>query len=287
MLDKAVKSCDEQMDRKLNLDLSVKLWLERSESGRLGTEGHPDVVLEKPSKDGHSVISRSSSRLSSVSQKREKLVLAQLNLHILKLKQLLDEEERAIRAKRKLLEAEMKAEKAAVSLVIYEDDLNERKTDIDEDRLPYMRPSSLQVPRQKSAAQTSETSLEQRTQSSLSVTNPASKSTSPSLPPPLPSLMPSLFSKCSLAGNAVIGQSRDSVSASQTSSINVANGTSCAPTQRVISQCVRVLVYKLGESTGPYSTLQSSWHQLTETQQNNDGLELVKTLKQVVVMPKV
>ena len=286
MLDKAVKSCDEQMDRKLNLDLSVKLWLERSESGRLGTEGNPDVVLEKPSKDGHSVISRSSSRLSSVSQKREKLVLAQLNLHILKLKQLLDEEERAIRAKRKLLEAEMKAEKAAVSLVIYEDDLNERKTDIDEDRLPYMRPSSLQVPRQKSAAQTSETSLEQRTQSSLSVTNPASKSTSPSLPP-LPSLMPSLFSKCSLGGNAVIEQSRDSVSASQTSSINVANGTSCAPTQRVISQCVRVLVYKLGESTGPYSTLQSSWHQLTETQQNNDGLELVKTLKQVVVMPKV
>ena len=286
MLDKAVKSCDEQMEQKLNLDLSVKLWLERSESGRLGTEGNPDVLLEKASKDGRSVFSRSSSRLSSVSQKREKLVLAQLNLHILKLKQLLDEEERAVRAKRKLLEAEMKAEKAAVSLVNYEDDLNERKTDIDEDLLPYMRPSSLQVPRQKSAAQTSETSLEQRTQSSLSVTSPASKSTSPSLPP-FPSLMPSLFSKCSLGGNAVIGQSRDSVSASQTSSINVANGTSCAPTQRVISQCVRVLVSKLGESTGPYSTLQSSWHQLTETQQNNDGLELVKTLKQVVVMPKV
>ena len=286
MLDKAVKSCDEQMEQKLNLDLSVKLWLERSESGRLGTEGNPDVLLEKASKDGRSVFSRSSSRLSSVSQKREKLVLAQLNLHILKLKQLLDEEERAVRAKRKLLEAEMKAEKAAVSLVNYEDDLNKRKTDIDEDLLPYMRPSSLQVPRQKSAAQTSETSLEQRTQSSLSVTSPASKSTSPSLPP-FPSLMPSLFSKCSLGGNAVIGQSRDSVSASQTSSINVANGTSCAPTQRVISQCVRVLVSKLGESTGPYSTLQSSWHQLTETQQNDDGLELVKTLKQVVVMPKV
>ena len=50
MLDKAIKSCDEQMNRKLNLDLSVKLWLERSESGRLGTEGNPDVVLEKPRK---------------------------------------------------------------------------------------------------------------------------------------------------------------------------------------------------------------------------------------------
>ena len=132
----------------------------------------------------------------------------------------------------------MEAEKAAVSLVIYEDDLNERKTDMDEDLLPYVCPFSLQVPRQKSAAQISETNLEQRTQSSLTVTNPASKSTSRSLPP-LPSLMPSLFSKCSLGGNAVIGQSRDSVSASQTSSINVANGTSGTPTQRVISQCVK------------------------------------------------
>ena len=59
MLDKAVKSCDEQMEQKLNLDLSVKLWLERSESGRLGTEGNPDVLLEKASKDGRSVFSSS------------------------------------------------------------------------------------------------------------------------------------------------------------------------------------------------------------------------------------
>ena len=76
-----------------------------------------------------------------MSQKREKLALAQLNLHRLKLKQLLDEEERAIRAKKELLEAEMDVEKAAVSLKIYEDDLNERKTDIDEDLFPYLCPS--------------------------------------------------------------------------------------------------------------------------------------------------
>ena len=86
LLDKAVKSYDEQMDRKLNLDLSVKLWLEKSESGRVGIEGNRGVVSEKVSKDGRSVVSRSSSRLSSVSQKREKLALAQLNLHRLKLK---------------------------------------------------------------------------------------------------------------------------------------------------------------------------------------------------------
>ena len=58
-----------------------------------------------------------------MSKKRAKLALAQLNLHRLKLKQLLDEEERAIKAKKELLEAEMDAEKAAVSLKIYEDDL--------------------------------------------------------------------------------------------------------------------------------------------------------------------
>ena len=86
--------------------------------------------------------------------------LAQLNLHRLKLKQLLDEEERAIRARKELLEAEMEAEKTAASLKIYEDDLNERKTDIVEDLLPYFSPSSLQVPSQKSVAQTSETNLE-------------------------------------------------------------------------------------------------------------------------------
>ena len=90
LLDKAVKSYDEQMERKLNLDPSVKLWLEKSESGRVGIEGNRGVFLEKASKDGHSVVSRSSSRLSSVSQKREKLAVAQLNLHRLKLKQLLD-----------------------------------------------------------------------------------------------------------------------------------------------------------------------------------------------------
>ena len=70
MLDKSVKRCDEQMGRNLNLDLSVKLWLEKSESGRVGIEGNRGVVSEKASKDGHTAVSRSSSRLSSVSQKR-------------------------------------------------------------------------------------------------------------------------------------------------------------------------------------------------------------------------
>ena len=76
------------------------------------------------------------------------------------------------------------------------------------------------------------------------------------------------------------------MSASQTSCIDVANGTSCNPTQTVTSQCVK-------ESWPPNwksplaHTLQSAQHQPTETDQNDDGLELVKALKQVVVMPKV
>ena len=70
----------------------MKLWLENSESARVGIEGNRSVVSEKGNKDGQSVVSRSSSRLSSVSQRGAKLALAQLNLHRLKLKQLLDEE---------------------------------------------------------------------------------------------------------------------------------------------------------------------------------------------------
>ena len=81
VLDKAVKSYYEQMERKRHLDLSVKLWLGKSESGRVGIEGNRGVVSEKASKDGHSVVSRSSSRLSSMSQKRAKRALAQLNIH--------------------------------------------------------------------------------------------------------------------------------------------------------------------------------------------------------------
>ena len=40
------------MERKLNLDLSVKLWLKKSESGRVGIEGNRSVVSEKANKDG-------------------------------------------------------------------------------------------------------------------------------------------------------------------------------------------------------------------------------------------
>ena len=84
----------------------------------------------------------------------------------------------------------------------------------------------------------------------------------------------------------MIEQSRDSVSVSPTSWIAVANVTSCKPTQTVTSQCVKEFWSQNWKSPLAH-TLQSAQHQPTETGQNDDGLELVKALKQVVVMPKV
>ena len=77
-------------------------------------------------------VSRSSSRLSTVSRKKENLALAQLNLRQLKIRQQLDEqhhvikekqekEEQEIQRKKKLPEAEMEAERAAVSLQVYKE----------------------------------------------------------------------------------------------------------------------------------------------------------------------
>ena len=84
----------------------------------------------------------------------------------------------------------------------------------------------------------------------------------------------------------MIEQSKDSVSVSQTSAVNVANLTSCKPTQTVTSQCVKESLSPNWKSPLAH-TLQSAQHQPTETQQNDVGLELVKALRQVVVMPKV
>ena len=57
-----------------------------------------------------------------MSRKREALALAQLKICQLKVRQRLDEEEHEIRRKRESMEAEMEAEKAAVSLKIYEEE---------------------------------------------------------------------------------------------------------------------------------------------------------------------
>lgn len=61
-----------------------------------------------------------------MSRKKEKLALAQLNLRQLTIQQQLDEGEQEIRRRKELLEAQIKAEKAAVSLKVYEDEIEEQ-----------------------------------------------------------------------------------------------------------------------------------------------------------------
>ena len=129
VLEKAQTIYDEQLKRKLDLDFDVRLWQRDREPER--GEYHSMFSCEMRG-SRRSGVSRSSSRSSTVSRKKEKLALAQLNLRQLKIRQQLDEqqhairekqekEEQEIRRKRELLEAEMEAEKAAVSLQVYEE----------------------------------------------------------------------------------------------------------------------------------------------------------------------
>ena len=95
--------------------------------------------LVEQGKSQRSRVSRASLRLSTVSRKREKLALAQLNLCQIKIRQQIEEEQYAIkeeqeirrrrklekheiRRRRELLEAEMLTEKAAVSLKVHEEE---------------------------------------------------------------------------------------------------------------------------------------------------------------------
>ena len=114
--EKAEKGYKEQMERKLNLDITVKWWRPEHQ--------HSSVFSSSGRKGPGSKASKSSSKTSSstMSRKREALALAQLKIRQLKVRQRLDEEEHEIRKKRESMEAEMEAEKAAVSLKIYEEE---------------------------------------------------------------------------------------------------------------------------------------------------------------------
>ena len=124
-LEKAEQACKEQMERKLNLDSAVKSWRP--------TYQHNSVFSSLRPKGPGSDVSKPSSKSSTrtMSRKREALALAQLKIRQLKARQRLDEEEREIRKKRELLEAEIEAEKAEVSLRIYEGEIGEERRDIE------------------------------------------------------------------------------------------------------------------------------------------------------------
>ena len=104
------------MERKLNLNTAVKWWQPEYQ--------HSSVFSSLGRKGSGSKASKLSLKtsLSMMSRKREALALAQLKICQLKVRQRLDEEEHEIRRKRESMEAEMEAEKAAVSLKIYEEE---------------------------------------------------------------------------------------------------------------------------------------------------------------------
>ena len=129
VLEKVRTTNDEQLKRELDLGFDVRLWHKYREPER--GEYH-SMFSGETRGSRRSGVSGSSSRLSAVSRKKEKLALAQMNLRQLKISQQLDEqqhairerkekEEQEIRRKRELLEAEMEAERAAASLQVYEE----------------------------------------------------------------------------------------------------------------------------------------------------------------------
>ena len=159
VLEKTQKTYDEQLQRKLNLDFSVRLWYKGREPERGDNYSEFSRGTQRSRRSG---ISTSSSRLSTVSRKREKLALAQLNLRQLRIRQRLEQEmqemrekrdqelqamqekqereEHEIRRKRELVEAEMEAERAAVSLQVYEEESVEQLQE--KSFLDYLVPSS-------------------------------------------------------------------------------------------------------------------------------------------------
>ena len=148
VLERTQKTYEEQLQRKLNLDFTVRLWYKDREPER--GDNH-SVLSGGTQRSRRSGVSSSSSRLSTVSRKKEKLALAQLNLRQLRIRQQLDQElqamkekrereEQEIQRKRELVEAEMVAERAAVSLQVYEEESVEQLQE--KPFLEYLEPAS-------------------------------------------------------------------------------------------------------------------------------------------------
>jgi len=96
VLEKAQAIYDEQLKRKLDLDSDVRLWHKDREPER--GEYH-SMFSGETRGSRRSGVSRSSLRFSTVSRKKEKLALPQLNLRQLKIRQQLGEQQHAIREK--------------------------------------------------------------------------------------------------------------------------------------------------------------------------------------------
>ena len=111
-LEKAQTIYDEQLKRKLHLDFDVRLWHRDRETER---GEHYSMFSGETRGSRRSGISRSSSRLSTVSRKKEKLALAQLNLQQLKIRQQLDEQRHAISERQEKKEQEIRRKRVTRS----------------------------------------------------------------------------------------------------------------------------------------------------------------------------
>ncbi|KAL9953712.1 hypothetical protein ACROYT_G041167 [Oculina patagonica] len=136
VLEQTQKTYDEQLQRKLNLDFTVRLCYKDREPERGDNYSEFSRGTQRSRRSG---VSTSSSRLSTVSRKREKLALAQLNLRQLGIRQQFEQEMKEIRRKKELIEAEMETERAAVSLQIYEEESMEQSRE--KSFLGYLEPS--------------------------------------------------------------------------------------------------------------------------------------------------
>ena len=307
VLEKAQTIYDEQLKRKLDLDFDVRLWRKDREPERGEYHSMFSGEMRGSRRSG---VSRSSSRLSTVSRKKEKLALAQLNLRQLKIRQQLDEqqhairekqekEEQEIRRKKELLEAEMEAERAAVSLQVYEEIDKSEKNPF----LEYLEPAS-----REDEVPDSMSKLSANDQSAVPLENATMVET--------PALS-SGVGKVELIVPVSVELSTSFPATTVTLSNSLAGNMSTVPTPRIwkpqhpsphfmSSKSSSPLVDSLVAKTEPKQTSpgrfveswSSSWQipqpsvpqevkVETTNQQFDSGQEMVKALRQVVSSPKV
>ena len=133
----ACLSYDDQMTKKINFDSITREAIRRAkkeakEKGEcFSTISHESLSIRSKASG--------SSRLSTVSKKREMLAIAQLKLQQLERQQEMERKMSELQQQRELMEAQMEAEQAMVSLKIYEvcegeseDDVGEKFTAEDE-----------------------------------------------------------------------------------------------------------------------------------------------------------
>ena len=107
--EKARATYEEQMQRKIDFESALKSWRE--------TNARDDIASVKSSLSSRSRRSES----SRLSKGKEDLTLAQLKLKQLRMMQRMEQQEQEMKRQRQLIEAEMEAERAALSLKFHEE----------------------------------------------------------------------------------------------------------------------------------------------------------------------